>query len=82
MKLDSHSQRPTSLTTRTKGIGLHAIQPYHGFKEVHVLYWFIFFYIFFNFLLDIFFIYISNAIQKVPYTLPHNLLPYPPTLTS
>jgi hypothetical protein len=26
--------------------------------------------IFFNFLLDIFFIYISNAIPKVPYTLP------------
>jgi hypothetical protein len=25
---------------------------------------------FFNFLLDIFFIYISNAIPKVPYTLP------------
>jgi hypothetical protein len=29
-----------------------------------------------NFLLDIFFIYISNAIQKVPYTL---LLPCSPT---
>jgi hypothetical protein len=26
--------------------------------------------VFFNFLLDIFFIYISNAIPKVPYTLP------------
>jgi hypothetical protein len=26
---------------------------------------------FFKFLLDIFFIYISNAIPKVPYTLPH-----------
>jgi hypothetical protein len=26
---------------------------------------------FVNFLLDIFFIYISNAILKVPYTLPH-----------
>jgi hypothetical protein len=26
---------------------------------------------FFNFLLDIFFIYISNAIPKVPYILPH-----------
>jgi hypothetical protein len=37
------------------------------------------------FLLDIFFIYISNAIPKVPYTLPHPptpaLLPYPPTPT-
>ena len=38
--------------------------------------------IFFNFLLDIFFIYISNAIPKVPYTLPAPLLPYPPTPTS
>jgi hypothetical protein len=27
-------------------------------------------FLFFNFLLDIFFIYISNAILKVPYTLP------------
>jgi hypothetical protein len=34
-----------------------------------------------NFLLGIFFIYISNAILKVPYTLP-TLLPYPPTPTS
>jgi hypothetical protein len=32
--------------------------------------------IFFQFLLDIFFIYISNAILKVPYTLP---LPFSPT---
>jgi hypothetical protein len=32
--------------------------------------------IFFNFLLDIFFIYISNAIPKVPYT-PPTMLPYP-----
>jgi hypothetical protein len=30
-----------------------------------------------NFLLDIFFIYISNAIPKVPYTLPHTLLTNP-----
>ena len=39
---------------------------------------------FFNFLLDIFFIYISDAIPKVPYTLPPTpaLLPYPPTPTS
>jgi hypothetical protein len=38
---------------------------------------------FFQFLLDIFFIYISNAIPKVPYTTPPSaLLPYPPTLTS
>jgi hypothetical protein len=29
-----------------------------------------FFLLFFSFLLDIFFIYISNAIPKVPYTLP------------
>jgi hypothetical protein len=34
------------------------------------------------FLLDIFFIYISNAIPKVPYTLPPTLLPFPPTPTS
>jgi hypothetical protein len=33
-------------------------------------------------LLDIFFIYISNAIPKVPYTLPPTLLPYPLTSTS
>jgi hypothetical protein len=38
-----------------------------------------FFHILF-FLLDIFFIYISNAIPKVPYTTA--LLPYPPTPTS
>jgi hypothetical protein len=37
---------------------------------------------FFFILLDIFFIYISNAILKVPYTLPPTLLPYPPTSTS
>jgi hypothetical protein len=36
-----------------------------------------------NFLLDIFFIYISNAIPKVSYTLPApTLLPYLPTPTS
>jgi hypothetical protein len=29
------------------------------------------YFLFFNFLLDIFFIYISNAVSKVPYTLPH-----------
>jgi hypothetical protein len=32
-------------------------------------------YFFSNFLLDIFFIYISNAIPKVPYTLPPTPLP-------
>jgi hypothetical protein len=32
-------------------------------------------------LLDIFFIYISNAIPKVPYTLSPTLLPNPPTST-
>jgi hypothetical protein len=36
---------------------------------------------FVNFLLDIFFIYISNAILKVPYTLPRPA-PQPPTPTS
>ena len=38
----------------------------------------------FNFFLDIFFIYISNAIPKVPYTLTllPALLPYPLTPTS
>ena len=36
----------------------------------------------FYFLLDIFFVYISNAIPKVPYTPPSTLLPYPPTPTS
>jgi hypothetical protein len=30
---------------------------------------------FFNFLLDIFFIYISNVIPKVPYTLPQPCIP-------
>jgi hypothetical protein len=38
--------------------------------------------IFFNFLLDIFFIYNSNAIPKVPYTLPPTLLSNSPTSTS
>ena len=33
-------------------------------------------------LIDIFFIYISNAIPKVPYVLPTTLLPYPLTPTS
>jgi hypothetical protein len=37
--------------------------------------------LFFNFL-DIFFIYTSNAILDVPYTLPQTLLLYPPTPTS
>jgi hypothetical protein len=37
-----------------------------------------FFFFLLFFLLDIFFIYISNVIPKVPHTLPH-LLPYPPT---
>ena len=37
---------------------------------------------FFNFLLCIFFIYISNGIPKVPYTLPPALLSFPPTPTS
>jgi hypothetical protein len=43
-----------------------------------------FIYLFIYLLLDIFFIYISNAILKVPYTLPSTpaLLPYPPTPTS
>jgi hypothetical protein len=43
---------------------------------------FIFFVFYLFILLDIFFIYISNAILKVPYTLPATLLPYSPTLTS
>jgi hypothetical protein len=34
------------------------------------------------FLVDIFFIYISNAIPKVPYTPPPALLPYSPTPAS
>jgi hypothetical protein len=34
--------------------------------------------LFFFFLLDIFFIYISNAMPKAPYT-PHPAPPYPPT---
>jgi hypothetical protein len=36
----------------------------------------------FCFLLDIFFIYISNAIPKSPLYCPPTLLPYPPTPTS
>jgi hypothetical protein len=40
-------------------------------------------YLFFSIvLLDIFFIYISNAIPKVPYTLPPTLLPFTLTPTS
>jgi hypothetical protein len=38
--------------------------------------------LFFLFLLDIFFIYISNAIPKAPYTLSLALLPNPPTPAS
>jgi hypothetical protein len=39
--------------------------------------------IFFSiFLLDIFFLYISSVILKVPYILPTTLLLYPPTSTS
>ena len=38
--------------------------------------------LFYYILLDIFFIYISNAIPKVPYTLLPTLLPNPPTPTS
>jgi hypothetical protein len=46
-------------------------------------FYYMYFFFFFLFLLDIFFIYISNAILKAPYTLPtHALLPYPPTPTS
>jgi hypothetical protein len=42
-----------------------------------------FFFPFSNFLLSIFFIYISNAIAKVPHTFtPPAPLPYPPTPTS
>jgi hypothetical protein len=37
-----------------------------------------FYYLFFLFLLDIFFIYISNAILKVPYTLPLSSSPTHP----
>jgi hypothetical protein len=36
--------------------------------------------VYFYFLLGIYFIYIYNAIPKVPHTLPH-ALPYPPTPT-
>jgi hypothetical protein len=39
-------------------------------------------YFFILFLLDIFIIYISSAISKVPYTLPPALQPNPPTPTS
>jgi hypothetical protein len=44
------------------------------YREGYLLWPYSFF--FFNFLLDIFFIYISNAIPKVPYALP---LPCSPT---
>jgi hypothetical protein len=37
---------------------------------------------YFVFFLDIFFIYISNAILKVPYTLPPTRISHPPTPTS
>jgi hypothetical protein len=42
---------------------------------------FLFFFSFFLFLLGIYFIYISNAIPKVPHMLPYPLPP-PPTPTS
>jgi hypothetical protein len=47
-----------------------------GLEEPRVLSLVLFFFFFLIFLLDIFFIYISNAIPKVPYTLP----PPPPPL--
>jgi hypothetical protein len=53
-----------------------------GFKNCLELFFQIFIFMFSKFLLDIFFIYISNAILKVPYTLPATLIPYPLTLTS
>jgi hypothetical protein len=42
---------------------IHLPLPNAGFKGMHLCIYF-----FFNFLLDMFFIYISNAIPKVPYT--------------
>jgi hypothetical protein len=67
-------------------------QPISFFLLVHLLQFcdntFFFLDIFFIFLilnkilLDIFFIYVSNTILKVPYTLPPILLPSPPTLAS
>jgi hypothetical protein len=47
----------------------------------YMLFLFLFFFIFQNFLLGIYFFYISNAIPKVPHTLPYPL-PYPPTPNS
>jgi hypothetical protein len=40
----------------------------------------VFVYLFMHLLLDIFFIYISNAIPKVPYTLPPSCSPTHPLL--
>jgi hypothetical protein len=55
----------------------HSAFPRLHFEDSEILnYWICIF----PFLLDIFFIYISNAILKVPYT--HPLLPNPPTPTS
>jgi hypothetical protein len=50
--------------------------------SISLLIFFIFYFYFLFFLVDIFFICISNAIPKVPSRLPHALLPYPPTPTS
>jgi hypothetical protein len=47
--------------------------------HVYFIFFFSFFFLVFFLLLDIFFIYISNAILKVPYTLP---LPPSPTIHS
>jgi hypothetical protein len=46
----------------------------YDFARVYIVFKFLF-----QFLLDIFFIYISNAILKLLYTPPPALLPYPPT---
>ena len=61
-------------------IGMHCVESYFHLwnlffssSSVYIIFYFIYF-----LLLGIYFIYISNAIPKVPHTLPHPL-PHPPT---
>jgi hypothetical protein len=70
-----HSSR-----TMTKIMAEPTLQPlFSSFVVVWLVGW-VFFLFVCLFCLDIFFIYISNAIPKVPYACPP--LPYPPTPTS
>jgi hypothetical protein len=68
--------RATAVAYNTSGVSWTTLT--NNSKEFHVVLSFI--YLFIYLLLDIFFIYISNAIPKVPYTLPPPCSPTHPLL--